>query len=133
MRNAPAIAVGPSSIVAVSSHSVSWRPRFAGQMSILGQAVFWMVLRSESASSMRGDRKFDSVWVSSTRASRLTSNITLIEAWGSQRSEEHTSELQSLMRISYAVFCLIKKYIKNADAHKTYHQQKHIEHNSSSL
>src|SRR3546814_8260057 len=32
------------------------------------------------------------------------------------RSEEHTSELQSLMRISYAVFCLKKKtkeYIKN--------------------
>src|SRR3546814_2166644 len=30
------------------------------------------------------------------------------EAWYG-RSEEHTSELQSLMRISYAVFCLIKK------------------------
>src|SRR3546814_4655205 len=36
-------------------------------------------------------------------------------AWGvvpaglSRRSEEHTSELQSLMRISYAVFCLKKK------------------------
>src|SRR3546814_10331595 len=29
------------------------------------------------------------------------------------RSEEHTSELQSLMRISYAVFCLKKKYKKN--------------------
>src|SRR3546814_12034871 len=28
---------------------------------------------------------------------------------GSNRSEEHTSELQSLMRISYAVFCLKKK------------------------
>src|SRR3546814_6343082 len=28
------------------------------------------------------------------------------------RSEEHTSELQSLMRISYAVFCLKKKQIK---------------------
>src|SRR3546814_2965516 len=28
------------------------------------------------------------------------------------RSEEHTSELQSLMRISYAVFCLKKKIIK---------------------
>src|SRR3546814_10249669 len=27
---------------------------------------------------------------------------------GNQRSEEHTSELQSLMRISYAVFCLKK-------------------------
>src|SRR3546814_1819029 len=29
------------------------------------------------------------------------------------RSEEHTSELQSLMRISYAVFCLKKKKTKN--------------------
>src|SRR3546814_4481267 len=29
------------------------------------------------------------------------------------RSEEHTSELQSLMRISYAVFCLKKKTIEN--------------------
>src|SRR3546814_7979480 len=29
------------------------------------------------------------------------------------RSEEHTSELQSLMRISYAVFCLKKKKINN--------------------
>src|SRR3546814_4078284 len=29
------------------------------------------------------------------------------------RSEEHTSELQSLMRISYAVFCLKKKHISN--------------------
>src|SRR3546814_1245425 len=30
-------------------------------------------------------------------------------AMGALRSEEHTSELQSLMRISYAVFCLKKK------------------------
>src|SRR3546814_1409627 len=30
------------------------------------------------------------------------------------RSEEHTSELQSLMRISYAVFCLKKKQIKKS-------------------
>src|SRR3546814_13568049 len=29
--------------------------------------------------------------------------------WKVSRSEEHTSELQSLMRISYAVFCLKKK------------------------
>src|SRR3546814_5798486 len=33
-------------------------------------------------------------------------------AWTVARSEEHTSELQSLMRISYAVFCL-KKNKKN--------------------
>src|SRR3546814_6213450 len=46
------------------------------------------------------------------------------------RSEEHTSELQSLMRISYAVFCLKKKRhkqtYKNMDKHKkriTYNTQ----------
>src|SRR3546814_8315872 len=33
----------------------------------------------------------------------------LADLLGTQRSEEHTSELQSLMRISYAVFCLKKK------------------------
>src|SRR3546814_8480751 len=33
------------------------------------------------------------------------------------RSEEHTSELQSLMRISYAVFCLKKKKNKNITKH----------------
>src|SRR3546814_7603557 len=32
---------------------------------------------------------------------------------GAMRSEEHTSELQSLMRISYAVFCLKKKKNNN--------------------
>src|SRR3546814_1480184 len=41
--------------------------------------------------------------------------IMLFEAGGldhASRSEEHTSELQSLMRISYAVFCLKKKKTK---------------------
>src|SRR3546814_1899107 len=48
-----------------------------------------------------------------------------------QRSEEHTSELQSLMRISYAVFCLKKKnkyrkltetLIRSTNKHKQYRQ-----------
>src|SRR3546814_1827967 len=41
---------------------------------------------------------------------------------GTRRSEEHTSELQSLMRISYAVFCLKKKIttqIQNIHVHNT--------------
>src|SRR3546814_7636329 len=44
---------------------------------------------------------------------------------GIKRSEEHTSELQSLMRISYAVFCLKKKKLhKNTHNQiQTYHQQ----------
>src|SRR3546814_10475107 len=41
------------------------------------------------------------------------------------RSEEHTSELQSLMRISYAVFCLTKKKIQQ-------HQQQLKDRHSSS-
>src|SRR3546814_3571671 len=39
------------------------------------------------------------------------------------RSEEHTSELQSLMRISYAVFCLKKKKHKKTTTHTTYTQK----------
>src|SRR3546814_3857090 len=38
------------------------------------------------------------------------------------RSEEHTSELQSLMRISYAVFCLKKKTKKRTDVTGTVHR-----------
>src|SRR3546814_10344948 len=40
-------------------------------------------------------------------------HAALAHATRSTRSEEHTSELQSLMRISYAVFCLHKKKTKN--------------------
>src|SRR3546814_11943680 len=39
-------------------------------------------------------------------ASGLTANGGDAAAYAKTRSEEHTSELQSLMRISYAVFCL---------------------------
>src|SRR3546814_5511001 len=42
--------------------------------------------------------------------------VALIE----DRSEEHTSELQSLMRISYAVFCLKKNIKLKIDIHSTY-------------
>src|SRR3546814_4100286 len=47
-----------------------------------------------------------------------------------ERSEEHTSELQSLMRISYAVFCLKKKkiithHIEPRDHYRSTHSQKY--------
>src|SRR3546814_1126995 len=44
------------------------------------------------------------------------------------RSEEHTSELQSLMRISYAVFCLKKK---NRKKHRNDHVDKQHIHNTT--
>src|SRR3546814_5754710 len=40
--------------------------------------------------------------------------------WPQRRSEEHTSELQSLMRISYAVFCLKKKKTHQSYSDTTY-------------
>src|SRR3546814_3452243 len=57
-------------------------------------------------------------------------------AFRPKRSEEHTSELQSLMRISYAVFCLKKKKNKNNIIQSTYlinltHQKTTIPHNST--
>src|SRR3546814_10044826 len=42
------------------------------------------------------------------KLSNMTGGLP-IRAFGETRSEEHTSELQSLMRNSYAVFCLKKK------------------------
>src|SRR3546814_7049000 len=46
---------------------------------------------------------------------RKTGRVAMIVSTegGMDRSEEHTSELQSLMRISYAVFCLKKKKQQN--------------------
>src|SRR3546814_6216098 len=49
--------------------------------------------------------------VDTERATRRRSTLT--RSGGHHRSEEHTSELQSLMRISYAVFCLKKKTHEN--------------------
>src|SRR3546814_7913066 len=45
-----------------------------------------------------------------------------------RRSEEHTSELQSLMRISYAVFCLKKK---NTTSNKTIQQPDRIQNETT--
>src|SRR3546814_6778689 len=48
------------------------------------------------------------------------SNYQFAVSTSEMRSEEHTSELQSLMRISYAVFCLKKQ---KQQMHKIKHQQ----------
>src|SRR3546814_9870581 len=51
------------------------------------------------------------------RACRLQGEMFKETAALGGRSEEHTSELQSLMRISYAVFCLIKKHCSTTFLH----------------
>src|SRR3546814_6993649 len=55
----------------------------------------------------------DGVFVQQFQHGALLDHRASLSIWGvldgRRRSEEHTSELQSLMRISYAVFCLKKK------------------------
>src|SRR3546814_11367788 len=64
--------------------------------------------RREGRRHGEGGRTIDSL-APSGRGKAI--NLTSIK--DGPRSEEHTSELQSLMRISYAVFCLKKKNTRN--------------------
>src|SRR3546814_10070458 len=61
----------------------------------------------------------------------------LIRGPAQKRSEEHTSELQSLMRISYAVFCLKKKNQKRQNTGKNQHNNipkpKNPNHNATRI
>src|SRR3546814_3546000 len=62
--------------------------------------------------SHTGSTAAESGWMNGCMSEVLRSSFSYQLAVGrtiSERSEEHTSELQSLMRISYAVFCLKKK------------------------
>src|SRR3546814_10172611 len=54
-----------------------------------------------------------------------TASDAVSRMWRQTRSEEHTSELQSLMRLSYAVFCL-QKTNKPTPPSQTHHTHTHI-------
>src|SRR3546814_1804572 len=56
---------------------------------------------------------------------RATRSVGSSPALGFSRSEEHTSELQSLMRISYAVFCLKNKTKHEQNKTTRSHQNTH--------
>src|SRR3546814_10611414 len=70
--------------------------------------------RPRSRSGAAARRSYRVGWRAKIQASRHLS----FEQRVRRRSEEHTSELQSLMRISYAVFCLKKKTTPNNTAYK---------------
>src|SRR3546814_5356203 len=86
----------------------TFRLRLPKDQTLLGNAVFGhreaqMAIDAEHRRvRMTSDRQL------SAAATTAASVATGFLAQG-KRSEEHTSELQSLMRISYAVFCLTKK------------------------
>src|SRR3546814_2275241 len=56
--------------------------------------------------------------VRAKRQEGASDSLEWLDAERTFRSEEHTSELQSLMRLSYAVFCLKKKKYKNSTSRK---------------
>src|SRR3546814_4494194 len=60
-------------------------------------------------SGARGGKVVRYIKLAISRSKRAFSTLSTLPRKGKIRSEEHTSELQSLMRISYAVFCLKKK------------------------
>src|SRR3546814_8314025 len=64
-----------------------------------------LVLRHTDFGSL--EKYLDGYSIAGSRLAGLRIPATILT-----RSEEHTSELQSLMRISYAVFCLKKKNIR---------------------
>src|SRR3546814_4216984 len=61
------------------------------------------------------------------RPDRRCGSSDRYRAFRPARSEEHTSELQSLMRISYAVFCLKKKKQKEHNRYTRLRNYHHIE------
>src|SRR3546814_9815123 len=81
--------------------------RQAGQAAHLVEAH--AIDKLDHARALRAQREHADIGVDPRHAAQAGQRIT---AFGDQlaRSEEHTSELQSLMRISYAVFCLKKKH-----------------------
>src|SRR3546814_6398284 len=74
-----------------------------------------------TASSLRSATSGRTATEETTSAARASFGrlSKLCARWCRERSEEHTSELQSLMRISYAVFCLKKKKNKQQHPHHT--------------
>src|SRR3546814_2326554 len=80
-------------------------------LNVDASAGFGAIAESETAHTRFG---FDERWMGKLTRAKSPS-LSIIHVHGESmepRSEEHTSELQSLMRISYAVFCLKKKKYK---------------------
>src|SRR3546814_1802559 len=84
-----------------------WSPTLNAPASGLSFHTFW-VQPAMKPSARFGLQAVGSLWAMDTCLV-----VVAVPPGVTARSEEHTSELQSLMRISYAVFCLKKKTKKH--------------------
>src|SRR3546814_6354459 len=73
---------------------------------VMGSVDSWNIVVERTLGTLWGAAL---AWLICALTDRLRTQEFIVPG----RSEEHTSELQSLMRISYAVFCLKKKKNKN--------------------
>src|SRR3546814_6226756 len=86
-----------------------------------------MILRSDSAVRASSSSLWSRAKALKRRTASSSTGFTRSLRSPSTRSEEHTSELQSLMRISYAVFCLKKKkQTQNEDKLYSTHYRQHM-------
>src|SRR3546814_5140165 len=96
------------------------RAQFASVIDVASERLFFTSGATESvnwalkgAISAPGQTRRRLVTIATEHACVLDTAEWLRSIGADVRSEEHTSELQSLMRISYAVFCLKKKKTSN--------------------
>src|SRR3546814_9930811 len=97
---------------------VGHRPRH--RTGIDGKRCLFRARRNESAGHIflfvgRPHRRHFPLVPDAVKDTGVKSKHSIADAVDFARSEEHTSELQSLMRISYAVFCLKKKQTNNSN------------------
>src|SRR3546814_9771899 len=85
-----------------------------------GHAEKTVRLRNFPHRNERAGRRAAALYAAHAAVQRLCRKAPAdLGAAGTARSEEHTSELQSLMRISYAVFCLKKQITPNTPTYRT--------------
>src|SRR3546814_7146230 len=102
--------------------------RVAGQLQRVGAGIWWDRLKEWLSAALIGLGLIFAAalayqWAKEPKIEQRLYGCTA--RWDAKtgkckgdRSEEHTSELQSLMRLSYAVFCLKKKKTKTKHLHK---------------
>src|SRR3546814_2476755 len=90
----------------IGSLTDGWRSRFGRRLPLMAASLLPLVLLFILMFALPAGLSHGAlaIWVAIlSSALRICMSVFIL------RSEEHTSELQSLMRISYAVFCLTKK------------------------
>src|SRR3546814_3926316 len=108
--SAPAVSIRANLIRSLVAVGSAWRSSAAAPATWGAEKLVPLPRRWASSTklgyrrsaSLPGDRRECTLWPGATTSGLATPSASV----GPRRSEEHTSELQSLMRISYAVFCL---------------------------